>query len=149
MHKEIKKIVIKIIIAIALFLLKIKMLLGFLQSILLSKFIFVATMYLLSLIFKIWYEIKQAKLHKEHDKSVIYYDNTHDHHTYDLPEHEYGSNDEHGYSSSSWGGLWGRSYAPTQTPTVTASSAFQNAYRKPWPYYIRPKPVGSEEEEFS
>lgn len=158
-HKEIKKIVIKIIIAIALFILKIKAILGMIQSVIITKFLLTALIYLATLTFKIWYEIKQAKLHHNHDKSIVYYDNVHDHHTYDIPEHgaEY---DEHGYSpSSSWGSLWGRSYAPTQMPAVTSSSAFQSIYRKPWPYYVAggKKPasaaagagLGTEEEEFS
>lgn len=143
-HKEIKKIVIKIIIAIALFILKIKAILGMIQSVIISKLLFVGLIYIATLTFKIWWEIKQAKLH-QHDKSIIYYDNVHHDHTYDLPEHsEY---DEHGYSPSSWGGLWGRSYAPTQAPAVTPSS-FQTMFRKPWPYYIKPKQTG-EDDEFS
>ena len=139
-HKEIKKIILKLIIAKFLLLIKIKMLLGMLQSIVLTKFIFTATILVMALVFKIWFEIKHAKLHhKEHDKSIIYYDNVHDHHTYELPEHDIGSHEEPDHSlSSTWGSLWGRSYAPTQMPAITSSPAFQSAYRKPWPYYVRP-----------
>ncbi len=149
-HKEIKKIVIKIIIAIALFILKIKAILGMIQSVIITKFVLVSLIYIATLTFKIWWEIKKAK-HHEHDKSIVYYDNVHHDHTYELPEHsEY---DEHGYSPSSWGGLWGRSYVPTQSPVaaVTASTAFQNMYRKPWPYYatVKKPGLGTEEEEYS
>lgn len=145
-HREIKKIVIKIIIAIALMILKIKAILGMIQSIVITKLLLTALMYMATLTFKIWYEIKQSKLH-HHDKSVIYYDNVHHDHTYDLPEHtEY---EEH--PPSSWGGLWGRSYAPTQPTTVTSSAAFQSMFRKPWPYYAKSKPpgLGGDEEEYS
>lgn len=143
-HKEIKKIILKFIIAVFLFLIKIKMLLSMLQSVILTKFIFSATILVLTLVFKIWYEIKQAKHHKEHDKNIIYYDNVHDHHTYELPgDHEssFGGHEESDHSlSSTWGSLWGRSYAPTQMPIVSSSPSFHHSpYRRPMPYYVRPK----------
>lgn len=130
-------------------ILKIKAILGMIQSIVITKLLFTALVYLGTLTFKIWYEIKQAKLH-HHDKSVIYYDNVHHDHTYELPEHaaEY---EEHQPSSGGWGSLWGRSYAPTQPTTVTSSAAFQSMFRKPWPYYAKSKSPGfaTEEEEYS
>ncbi|XP_065217472.1 uncharacterized protein LOC135843487 [Planococcus citri] len=159
-HKEIKKIVIKIIIAIALFMLKIKAILGMIQSIIITKFILFATIYVFTLAFRIWWEIKQ---HKLHDKSVIYYDNEHHGHYYDAPEHEYDDHLHHDHTSfghhdhgllsgvtSGWG-LWGRSYAPTTGATPIIPPAYANA--KPLPYYIRPKlhhgAPNNDEEEFS
>lgn len=157
-HKEIKKIVIKIIIAIALLILKKKAILGMIQTMIITKFILVATIYVFTLAFKIWWEIKQHKLH-QHDKSVIYYDNEHHGHHYDLPEHgeyddhhEHFSGHEHPFAAVTNGwNLWGRSYAPppsTQATPVIPSSY----YHKPLPYYIRPKlnyQPTTEEDEFS
>lgn len=134
------------------------MILGMIQTIVTTKLIFAATVYVFTLVFKIWWEIKQ---HKLHDKSVIYYDNEHHGHTYDLPEHEYDEHHEHPFThhdhhaftpSSGWS-LWGRSYAPsTATSVLPPGYGGPGPYQKPLPYYIRPKinpAAGGDEDEFS
>lgn len=142
-------------------MLKIKAILGMIQSIIITKFILFATIYVFTLAFRIWWEIKQHKLH-HHDKSVIYYDNEHHGHFYDSPEHEYDDHHDHSFPhhdhhdhgilsgvTSGWG-LWGRSYAPTTGATPIIPPAYANA--KPLPYYIRPKlnhGAPNDEDEFS
>ncbi|CAH0389594.1 unnamed protein product [Bemisia tabaci] len=108
-QKEIKKFVLKILIGIFLIKQKIKMLLMMLQTLLMSKFLIVATIYALSSTFKIWYDIK----HSKHDNKVIYYENAHHQHHYEPPDHsEY--EDHHG----GWGGIWGRSIAVTEPSQI-------------------------------
>ncbi|KAI5726613.1 hypothetical protein M8J76_005564 [Diaphorina citri] len=120
-QKEIKKFFLKILFGIFIIKQKIKMLLMMIQTLLMSKFLIVATIYALSGTFKIWYDIKHHKHH--HDNKVIYYENAHHQHHYepDHPEYE----DHHGWG----GGIWGRSVPATESSDIIASNPIEHYAR--------------------
>lgn len=123
-HKEIKKLVIKVIVAIFLVMQKIKWALLMIQTILLNNFIVVATLFVLSKTIKIWHELK----HKHHhiEKQVVVYDNHHQHYDQEHSDYEEG----HGHAKHSDGGWgwWGRSLQ-TQTEANTVSEQdYDNDY---------------------
>lgn len=122
-HKEIKKLVIKVIVAIFLVMQKIKWALLMIQTILLNNFIVVATLFVLTKTFKVWHEIKHYKHVPE--KQVIVYDNVHHQHLDEGAAHsEY---EDHGHSHG-WGWLGARSFQVAQTEATTNEQDYENDY---------------------
>ena len=122
-HKEIKKLVIKVIVAIFLVMQKIKWALLMIQTILLNNFILVATLFVLTKTFKVWHEIKHYK-HQGPEKQIIVYDNVHHQHVDDLAHSEY--EDGHGHSHGwNW---WGARSFQTQTEATTNEQEYENDY---------------------
>lgn len=122
-HKEIKKLVIKVIVAIFLVMQKIKWTLLMIQTILLNNFILVATLFVLSKTFKVWHELK----HKPHiEKQVVVYDNVHHQHYDNNAEH---SDYEEGHGHNHGWGWWGRSFQ-TQTEASTEQDYESEYYNR-------------------